>query len=376
VCTRKSSIVEEGSSDDGSGVVIRMKWSRSWRLLGEAGSGAGNVTPLLDDGLLDLAGVLPGSGADLLGDVDALLLGVEQGNELGDVLALSLGLEVASLLGNFLDDGFLLVEALLGSGGQDAARGTAKLAGNLLTFSLGSVLLDFLAVSLADLLGPFGTLLLGGVTLGDILALLFLDGLTLNNIIFNVMFVVFGLTLRFVDSTALFGSFSFANEGSVAEFDGLFEGNLLVFDEARFLEVLLAFLFLLRLEVGGVSGVATLGVGVMALNLLVVFSLLNHDNLVDTTLASGGDSADAQVEVTVSLTGVTGRLEVDGLEVASAVVGVSGVVMVMVVAGGVSGVEGEGVHERTAIAVVGADASGVLASGRGADKSENAKLSK
>ena len=74
------------------------------------------------------------------------------------------------------------------------------------------------------------------------------------------------------------------------------------------------------------------------------------------------------------MTGVTGRLEVDGLEVASAVVGVSGVVMVMVMAGSVSGVEGEGVHERTAIAVVGADASGVLASGRGADKSENAKL--
>ena len=61
--------------------------------------------------------------------------------------------------------------------------------------------------------------------------------------------------------------------------DGLFEGDLLVFDEARFLEVLFALLLLLGLEVGGVSGVATLGVGVMALNLLVVFSLLNHDNL-------------------------------------------------------------------------------------------------
>lgn len=349
-CT--SSIVEERSSDGSGGVVIKMKWSRRF-LSGKAGSGAGNVTPLLDNGLLDLAGVLPGSGADLLGDVDALLLGVEQRNKLGDVLALSLGLEVASLLRNFLDNGFLLVKALLGSGGQDAARGTAKLTGNLLTFSLGSVLLDLLAVSLTDLLGPFGTLLLGGVTLSDILALLFLDGLALNNVIFNIVFVVFGLTLGFIDGTALFGSFSFADEGSVAEFNGLFEGNLLVFNEARLLEVLLAFLLLLGLEVGGVSGVATLRVGVMALNLLVVFSLLNHDDLVDTTLASGSDSADAQVEISASLTGVTGgNLEVDGLEVASAVVGVSVVVM-MVVASGVSGVEGEGVHERTAITVVG-----------------------
>ena len=61
--------------------------------------------------------------------------------------------------------------------------------------------------------------------------------------------------------------------------DGLFESNLLVFDETRFLEVLLTFLLLLRLEVSGVSGVKTLRVGVMALNLLVVFSLFNSDNL-------------------------------------------------------------------------------------------------
>jgi hypothetical protein len=283
-CTRRSSIVEERSSD-GSGVVIKMKWSRRC-LLSEARSGAGNVTPLLDNGLLDLAGVLSGSGADLFGNVNTLLLGVEQRNKLGDVLALSLGLEVASFLRNFLDNSFLLVEALLGSRGQDTARGAAKLTGNLLTFSLGSVLLDLLAVSFADLLGPFGTLLLGGVTLGDILTLLFLDGLTLNNIIFNIVFVVFGLTLGFIDSTALFRSFSFADEGSVAEFDGLFEGNLLVFNEARLLEVFLTFLLLLGLEVSGVSGVATLRVGVMALNLLVVFSLFNHDNLVNTTLSS------------------------------------------------------------------------------------------
>jgi len=325
---------------------------------------------------LDLTGVLSRSGAHFLGDVDTLLLGLEQRNKLGDVLARLLGLEVASFLRDFLNNGLFLVKAFLGSRGQDTAGGAAKLTGHLLTLSLRGVLADALAVGLADLLGPFGALLLGGVTLSDIFTLLFLDGLALDNIIFNLMFVITGVTLRFVDSLTLLGALTLADERSVAEPDGFLESDLLVFDEARFLEVLLAFLLLLRLEVSGVSGVATLGVGVMALNLLVVFSLLNHDNLVDTTLASGGDSADAQVEVTVSLTGVTGRLEVDGLEVASRGGGVGGVVMVMVVAGSVSGVEGEGVHERTAIAVVRADASGVLASGRGANKSENAKLSK
>ena len=68
--------------------------------LGESGLLGGNVAPLLDNGLLDLPGVLPGPGADLLGDVDALLGGLERGNELGDVLAGPLGLEVASLLRN------------------------------------------------------------------------------------------------------------------------------------------------------------------------------------------------------------------------------------------------------------------------------------
>ena len=59
-----------------------------------------NVAPLLDNRLLDLPGVLPGPGADLLGDVDALLGGLEEGHQLGDVLARSLGLEVTGLLGH------------------------------------------------------------------------------------------------------------------------------------------------------------------------------------------------------------------------------------------------------------------------------------
>jgi len=73
-----------------------------------------------------------------------------------------------------LDNSLLLVEALLGSGGEDTTGGTAKLPGDLLTLGLGRVLLDLLLLSLTDLLGPLGALLLGGVTLGHVLALLFL----------------------------------------------------------------------------------------------------------------------------------------------------------------------------------------------------------
>ena len=70
--------------------------------LGEAGLLGGHVAPLLDHGLLDPPGVPPGPAADLLGDVDALLAGLEEGDELGDVLARPLGLEVAGLLGNLV----------------------------------------------------------------------------------------------------------------------------------------------------------------------------------------------------------------------------------------------------------------------------------
>ena len=73
-----------------------------------------------------------------------------------------------------LNNGLLLVEALLGSGGEDTAGGSAKFPGDLLTLGFGGVLLDLLLLSLTDLTGPLGALLFGGVTLGNILALLVL----------------------------------------------------------------------------------------------------------------------------------------------------------------------------------------------------------
>merc|ERR1712136_440419 len=57
-----------------------------------------HVAPLLDNRLLDLPWVGAGPGADLLGDVNALLSRLEERHQFGDVLALLLGsrLQVSS----------------------------------------------------------------------------------------------------------------------------------------------------------------------------------------------------------------------------------------------------------------------------------------
>jgi len=109
--------------------------------LGKARFGSWDIAPLLDDWLLDLSWVSAGPGADLLGDVNTLLSGLEQGNQLSDVLALLLGLQVAGLLWDFGNDGLSLGEALFWAGLQLAAGGATELLGNLLTLGLGRVLL-------------------------------------------------------------------------------------------------------------------------------------------------------------------------------------------------------------------------------------------
>jgi len=274
--------------------------------LGKAGLGSWHITPLLDNRLLDLPGVGAGPGADLLGDVDALLGGLEQRHQLGDVLALLLGLQVASLLWDFGHNGLSLGEALLWAWLQLTARWTAKLTWDLLTLGLGRVLLDIGLLLGTDLLGPLGTLLLSGVSLGDILALLLLDGLTLNNVILNIVLVVPGLALRLVDSLTLDGALALADQGGVTELDLLLRGNLPVLDEAVLPEVLLALLLLLGLEVGGVGGVALLGVAMLALNDVIVLSLLNHHDLVNTPLTSSSNGSNVQGNLTATLTGSTG----------------------------------------------------------------------
>ena len=60
-------------------------------------------TPLLDDGLGNLVGLDLDSVANLLGDVHALIDGLQAGNDLGHWVAFLAGNQVAPLLGNILD---------------------------------------------------------------------------------------------------------------------------------------------------------------------------------------------------------------------------------------------------------------------------------
>jgi len=276
--------------------------------LGKARFGSWDIAPLLDDWLLDLSWVSAGPGADLLGDVNALLSGLEKRHQLGDMLALLLGLQVAGLLWNFRDNSLLLGEAFLWARLQLTARWTAKLLGDLLTLSLRRILLDIGLLLGTDLLGPLGTLLLSCVALSDILTLLLLDGLAVDNIILNVVLVVPGLALGLVDSFALDGTLSVTDQGSVAELNLFLRGDLPVVNEAVLDEVLLTLFLLLRLKVSGVSGVTLLAVAMLALNDIIILSLFNHDNLVNAPLSSSSNGSNVQgyIILTAPLTSITG----------------------------------------------------------------------
>jgi len=270
--------------------------------LSETRLGSGDIAPLLDNGLLDLPWVRAGPGADLLGDVNALLSRLEQGHQFGDMLALPLGLKVAGLLWDLLNNGLFLVKALLWPRCQFTAGGTTEFTWNLLALCFRAVFLDNLFVGCADLLWPCGTLLLSCITLSDILTFLLLNCFTAHNIILNFVLMIGGLTLRLINGLALSGSLSLTNKWCVTELDGLLRGDLLVVDETTLDEVLLAFLLLLRLKVGSVSGVTLLAVGVFALNDVIVFGLLYHNNLVNTPLSGSCYGSNVECHfVTLSL---------------------------------------------------------------------------
>merc|ERR1711973_812376 len=235
--------------------------------LGQARLLGGHVAPGLDDGLLDLPGVVPGAGADLLGHVDALLGGLELGHQLGHVVAGTLGLQRALLLGGVLDHGLGLVVALLGALLEAAAGGGTQLPGLLGATGDGGVLLDVLLGHAAHLSGPLGALGEGGVTGGLVSALLVLDGLARHHIVLHIVHLLLGPALGLVFGPADLGALDVAvlDQGGPANLDGLVEGDLLVVDEAVLSEVLLALLLLLGLVVGDVGGVAPPVVGVVAL---------------------------------------------------------------------------------------------------------------
>ena len=83
-----------------------------------------------------------------------------------------------------------LLLALLRAGFDGAQARAADLDRSLGAVGLRRVLLDSLTTGLADPPRPLCAPLLSGVALSDILALLLLDGLTLNDVVLDVVLVI------------------------------------------------------------------------------------------------------------------------------------------------------------------------------------------
>ena len=180
---------------------------------------------------------------------------------------------------------------------------------HLLALDLRRVLLDDFSVQVALSNWPFCALLIGSVTLSDILALFFKSILTFRHIILDLVLVVPGSAFRPVFS----GTFDWPRDvavpyqGRVTELDLFIESLFLVFDETLFLEVFFAFFLLLWLVVRGVGDVALLAVAVLAVDLIVILCLLNHHHFVDATVAGRGNRSDVQRDLVVgSLSGQPG----------------------------------------------------------------------
>merc|ERR1719167_482624 len=149
------------------------------------------------------------------------------------------------------------------------------------------VLLDILLGDIANLLWPLGALGVGGVSGCLILTLLLNLGSALNNIILNIMDLLFGPALRLIFSSTDLRSLNITilDKWGSTDLDGLIESDLLIFDETALSEVLLTLLFLLGLVVCDIGGVTSLVITMVTLDNIIIFSFLNHLNLVNTSLS-------------------------------------------------------------------------------------------
>merc|ERR1719385_288908 len=239
-----------------------------------------------------------------LGCINTLLSGLKLGHKFGYMGTGSLGLQVTFFLGSILDNCAGFVITYLSSFFESTACRGTHFPGLLGTSSDGSVLLDSLLFNSTDFSGPLGALGEGGVTRSFIITLLILDCRAGDNIILNIMLLLFSPTLRLILSCANFRSLDFTilDKGSSTDLNSLIEGNLLIINETILSEVLFTFFFLLRFIVSSVGGVTSSVIAMITLNNFIIFSLLNHFYLVNTTLAisartSSGDSREADVSV-------------------------------------------------------------------------------
>merc|ERR1712106_409019 len=131
--------------------------------LGKARFLRGNITPFLDNWLLDLPWVGSGPGADLLGDINTFLLGFKFRHQFGYVLAGTLWLKSTLFLGSILDNSLSFVITFLFSFLESTSSRGTDLSGFLGAPGDGSVLLDSLLLNTANFLGPLRAFGVGGI---------------------------------------------------------------------------------------------------------------------------------------------------------------------------------------------------------------------
>merc|ERR1711970_41795 len=256
-----------------------------WDELGKTRFLRRNIAPFLDNWLLDLPWVGSGPGADLLGDINALLSRGKLRDKLGHMLACTLGLKRTLFLGGILDNGLGFVVTFFSSLLESTTSGGTEFSWLLGTSSDGCVLLHILLGDRAHLLGPLGAFGVGSVSRGFILTLLLNLSPALNNIILNIMNLLLGPALRLSSANLRSLNITVLYKRGSADLNGLIKSDFLVFNETVLSVVLLALLFLLGLVVGDIGGVAPLVVRVITLHNIIILSLLNHLNFVNTFLA-------------------------------------------------------------------------------------------
>jgi len=297
-----------------------------------------NITPFLDNRLLDLSWVGSGPGADLLGDINTLLSRGKLGNKFGNVLASTLGLKRTSFLGGILNNSLGFVITFLRSLLESATSGGTELPWFLGTSGDGGVLLHILLGNRADLLGPLGALGVGGVSRGFILTFLLDLSLALNNVIFDIVNLLLGPALRLILSPADLRSLDITilHKRGSADLNSLVESDLLVLNETALSEVLLTLLLLLGLVVGDIGGVTSLVIRVITLHNIIILGFLNHLYFVNTSLAiSTGSSSSNSWETDISIITLTSKTTINILGWVMSVV-ISMVTMVFSMGGMIS----------------------------------------
>jgi len=112
--------------------------------LSKAGLLRWNVAPFLDNWLLDLPWVCSGSGTDLLGYINTLLLRLKFWYKFGYMLASTLGFKRTLFLGSILNNCLCFVIALLFTLLKSTASRSTNFPRFFSTSSDGSVFLDTL----------------------------------------------------------------------------------------------------------------------------------------------------------------------------------------------------------------------------------------